>query len=252
MGMEPSRLNTQSTRQAQGVQVAQGVQNAVNEGTVQQNGASAASPTDLVHRKVNASTLLDIGANYKINVEHLNFFYGKKQALFDVALPIRERQVTALIGPSGCGKSTFLRTLNRMNDLIVGTRTEGQAMLNGRNIYDRKEDVVALRHLAEPAHGHVVDQALAKRADGTNHNELVHRSTPLLKEPRRSDHCSYCSIRQRMNLRAYVIARTDPAQRVRAPTHSGHWETYLRSDGLASMFMTPASCRVMTVAPMHL
>ncbi|HCI78536.1 MAG TPA: phosphate ABC transporter ATP-binding protein [Ktedonobacter sp.] len=89
--------------------------------------------------------MLDANANYKINVEQLNFYYGKKQALYDVALPIRERQVTALIGPSGCGKSTFLRTLNRMNDLIVGTRTEGQAMLNGRNIYDRKEDVVALR-----------------------------------------------------------------------------------------------------------
>ncbi len=145
MGMEPSRLNTQSTRQAQGVQVAQGAQSAVNGATVQQNGASIESPTDLVHRKVNASTLLDANANYKINVEQLNFYYGKKQALYDVALPIRERQVTALIGPSGCGKSTFLRTLNRMNDLIVGTRTEGQAMLNGRNIYDRKEDVVALR-----------------------------------------------------------------------------------------------------------
>ena len=148
MGMEPSRLNTQPAGQAQGVQVAQGVQgaqNALNEGTVQQNGVPVESPTDLVHRKVDASKLLDANANYKIDVEHLNFYYGKKQALYDVALPIRERQVTALIGPSGCGKSTFLRTLNRMNDLIVGTRTEGQAILNGRNIYDKKEDVVALR-----------------------------------------------------------------------------------------------------------
>lgn len=84
-------------------------------------------------------------APIKINVEHLNFFYGSKQALTDVSIPIRERQVTALIGPSGCGKSTFLRTLNRMNDLIPGTRTEGAAMFNDDNIYDKKLDVVLLR-----------------------------------------------------------------------------------------------------------
>ena len=144
MGIEPSRLNAQATPQVQSAQVTQVTQNDISEGSTQ-NGPIEGSPTDLVHRKVDASTLLDSRANFKINVEHLNFFYGKKQALYDVALPIRERQVTALIGPSGCGKSTFLRTLNRMNDLIVGTRTEGQAMLNGRNIYDKKEDVVALR-----------------------------------------------------------------------------------------------------------
>lgn len=84
-------------------------------------------------------------APIKINVEHLNFFYGSKQALTDVSIPIRERQVTALIGPSGCGKSTFLRTLNRMNDLIPGTRTEGEAIFNNDNIYDKKLDVVLLR-----------------------------------------------------------------------------------------------------------
>jgi phosphate transport system ATP-binding protein len=81
----------------------------------------------------------------KIEVQHLNFYYGPKQALFDVSLPIREHQVTALIGPSGCGKTTFLRTLNRMNDLIPGTRTEGEALMDGQNIYDRAVDVVALR-----------------------------------------------------------------------------------------------------------
>lgn len=88
---------------------------------------------------------LNPNADFAINVEHLNFYYGKKQALFDVALPLRNRQVTALIGPSGCGKSTFLRTLNRMNDLIPGTRTEGQALFDGNNIYDAKTDVVLLR-----------------------------------------------------------------------------------------------------------
>jgi phosphate transport system ATP-binding protein len=75
----------------------------------------------------------------------LNFFYGSKQALYDVSIPLRERQVTALIGPSGCGKSTFLRTLNRMNDLIPGTRTQGEAIFEGQNIYDKTMDVVLLR-----------------------------------------------------------------------------------------------------------
>src|SRR5258706_9935346 len=84
-------------------------------------------------------------AGVKIDVRRTNFWYGSKQALFDVSIPIREKQVTALIGPSGCGKSTFLRTLNRMNDLIPGTRTEGEAMFGDVNIYDRSTDVVALR-----------------------------------------------------------------------------------------------------------
>src|SRR5947209_6583727 len=89
---------------------------------------------------------LDIGAPVKIDVQHLDFYYGSKQALYDVSLPIREHQVTALIGPSGCGKSTFLRTLNRMNDLIPGTRTEGVAQFFAdENIYDRATDVVLLR-----------------------------------------------------------------------------------------------------------
>ena len=80
-----------------------------------------------------------------IDVKNLNFFYGAKQALYDVSLPICKHQVTALIGPSGCGKSTFLRTLNRMNDLIPATRTEGKAIFDGSNIYDKSQDVVLLR-----------------------------------------------------------------------------------------------------------
>ena len=82
---------------------------------------------------------VDAEAGVKIDVRHLNFYYGAQQALFG------ERQVTALIGPSGCGKSTFLRTLNRMNDLIATTRTEGEAIINGQNIYTNEIDVVALR-----------------------------------------------------------------------------------------------------------
>ncbi|HCI79585.1 MAG TPA: phosphate ABC transporter ATP-binding protein, partial [Ktedonobacter sp.] len=78
-------------------------------------------------------------------MQHLNFFYGTKQALFDVSLPVRDQQVTALIGPSGCGKSTFLRTLNRMNDLIAGTRIEGKAMMGDEDIFGKLVDVVQLR-----------------------------------------------------------------------------------------------------------
>jgi phosphate transport system ATP-binding protein len=87
----------------------------------------------------------NIDAAAKIDVRNANFWYSAKQALYDVSIPLRERQVTALIGPSGCGKTTFLRTLNRMNDLIPGTRTEGEALLDGENIYDKSLDVVLLR-----------------------------------------------------------------------------------------------------------
>jgi phosphate transport system ATP-binding protein len=81
----------------------------------------------------------------KMEVQSLNFYYGNKQALKNVNLPIRRRQITALIGPSGCGKSTFLRCLNRMNDTIPGVRVEGKILLDGQDIYDPKMDVVVLR-----------------------------------------------------------------------------------------------------------
>jgi phosphate transport system ATP-binding protein len=81
----------------------------------------------------------------KISADHLNFFYGKSQALFDINIKIQERVVTAFIGPSGCGKSTFLRTLNRMNDIIPGTRVEGQVLIDEQDIYAPGTDVVDLR-----------------------------------------------------------------------------------------------------------
>jgi phosphate transport system ATP-binding protein len=81
----------------------------------------------------------------KIDVRHLCFYYGASQALFDVTLTIHERAVTALIGPSGCGKSTFLRTLNRMNDIIEGARASGAVLLEGIDIHQPAIDVVALR-----------------------------------------------------------------------------------------------------------
>lgn len=81
----------------------------------------------------------------KITAENLNLYYGSFHALKDISLNIDEKKVTALIGPSGCGKSTFLRTINRMNDLIDSVRIEGNLEIDGRNIYDKDIDVVALR-----------------------------------------------------------------------------------------------------------
>ncbi|MBP7032611.1 MAG: ATP-binding cassette domain-containing protein, partial [Anaerolineaceae bacterium] len=79
----------------------------------------------------------------KLETHAYSLYYGKFHALEDISLEIPEKQVTAIIGPSGCGKSTFLRTFNRMNDLIPGVRTEGQALLDGEDIFSM--DVVALR-----------------------------------------------------------------------------------------------------------
>lgn len=82
---------------------------------------------------------------FTIQAHDVNVYYGNKQALFNVALDIPSRAVTALIGPSGCGKSTFLRCLNRMNDTIPGCKVTGTLTLDGQDIYDSKLDVVALR-----------------------------------------------------------------------------------------------------------
>ncbi|QUH19658.1 phosphate ABC transporter ATP-binding protein PstB [Alkaliphilus sp. B6464] len=81
----------------------------------------------------------------KILVKDLDLYYGSFQALNNISLNIDEKKVTALIGPSGCGKSTFLRTLNRMNDLIEGIRINGNLELEGQNVYEKDVDVVALR-----------------------------------------------------------------------------------------------------------
>jgi phosphate transport system ATP-binding protein len=85
------------------------------------------------------------GDSAKIAVRNLDFYYGKTQALHDVSLEIPERIVMAFIGPSGCGKSTFLRTLNRMNDVIPATRVYGEVLMDGRDIYEPGTDVVELR-----------------------------------------------------------------------------------------------------------
>ena len=81
----------------------------------------------------------------KVRAEGLNFYYGATRALTDISLEIGANQVTAFIGPSGCGKSTFLRTLNRMNDIVAGARVEGRVEIDGVDIYAPRTDVVGLR-----------------------------------------------------------------------------------------------------------
>ena len=81
----------------------------------------------------------------KITADGVDFFYGKTQALRKISLKIREKQITALIGPSGCGKSTFLRSLNRMNDLVPSARLEGKVFIDGQDIYAKSVDPILLR-----------------------------------------------------------------------------------------------------------
>ncbi len=83
--------------------------------------------------------------NTKIKVNHLNLHYGQFQALYDVNMDIYNNKITALIGPSGCGKSTFLRTINRMNDLIPHTKIEGQIIIDNKDIYSNDYDIINLR-----------------------------------------------------------------------------------------------------------
>ncbi|ERI67438.1 phosphate ABC transporter, ATP-binding protein [Clostridium sp. KLE 1755] len=83
--------------------------------------------------------------NAKISTKKLNLYYGANHALKDVDMDITANAITAFIGPSGCGKSTFLKTLNRMNDLVDGVKIDGEVTLDGENIYDEKVDTTLLR-----------------------------------------------------------------------------------------------------------
>ena len=89
--------------------------------------------------------LMTAQAPEKIGVTGLNFYYGERRVLDQISVRIRPNEVTALIGPSGCGKSTFLRTLNRMNDIVPGSRVEGTVLIDGQDIYAPSVDVVDLR-----------------------------------------------------------------------------------------------------------
>ena len=101
-----------------------------------EEAASAAAPEPVVGPTSGA-----------LRVERLNVYYGAFRAIRDVSLEIRAHAVTALIGPSGCGKSTFLRTLNRMHEVIPGTRVEGEVLLDGVSVYDPRVDPVQLRRV---------------------------------------------------------------------------------------------------------
>ncbi len=106
------------------------------------NGQSLATPVV----SENAARAVPVeDANTAIRVEQLNFFYGTFQALKNINIVVPDKQITALIGPSGCGKTTFLRTLNRMSDLVEGSRIEGQILLHGQDINAKGVDVVHLR-----------------------------------------------------------------------------------------------------------
>jgi|SRR5208283_2412199 phosphate transport system ATP-binding protein len=83
--------------------------------------------------------------NMIISLHNVNFYYGQSRALNDISMDFPEKKVTALIGPSGCGKSTLLRLLNRMNDLIIGTRVEGKVVFEGKDIYADHIDPVEIR-----------------------------------------------------------------------------------------------------------
>ena len=109
----------------------------------QGSNATAARLTPKVEVNEHSATASKKEAPVRFQISHLNFFYGAKQAVFDVNLSIPAKKVTALIGPSGCGKSTFLRTLNRMNETIRHSRVVGDIQLDGQDILQM--DVVALR-----------------------------------------------------------------------------------------------------------
>lgn len=81
----------------------------------------------------------------KFNVEHLDLYYGDFKALKDINLKLPTNEITAFIGPSGCGKSTFLKSLNRMNDLVEGCKITGKVTLDGEDIYGSNMDVNVLR-----------------------------------------------------------------------------------------------------------
>ena len=107
------------------------------------SGATPAIPSLAGRTRPSSASVAELPV--KIDVDHLNFFYGEKRALEDISIQLRANVVSAFIGPSGCGKSTFLRTLNRMNDIIPGTRVEGKVVIDGVDVYDPRIDVVGLR-----------------------------------------------------------------------------------------------------------
>lgn len=137
MNSTPTLLTTNAIDQSEVLRV--DVTRTESAGARGQTPIKTARPTVAKHVTDNATQPV------KIRARNVDFFYGDIQVLFDVSLDIPEKSVTALIGPSGCGKSTFLRVLNRMNDIIDGTRHTGDVLLEGSDVYDSSVDVVLLR-----------------------------------------------------------------------------------------------------------
>ena len=111
-------------------------------GTEATTSASLSTAEEVREYKTVGSPFVD---EAKMSTRHVNVFYAEKQAITDISLDIGRNEVIAMIGPSGCGKSTFLRTLNRMNDIIPICKVEGEINLDGESIYDSKQDTVLLR-----------------------------------------------------------------------------------------------------------
>lgn len=97
-------------------------------------------------------------AKTKISTQDLNLYYGENHALKNINLDLYENKITAFIGPSGCGKSTYLKTLNRMNDLVAGVKIEGTVLLDGENIYDPQVDTTLC---AKDRHGIPAAQSIS-------------------------------------------------------------------------------------------
>ncbi|MDO4502959.1 MAG: phosphate ABC transporter ATP-binding protein PstB, partial [Coriobacteriia bacterium] len=109
-------------------------------------GAEAAAPENVPAAATNASIAAPVKSSASsFQIRDLNLWYGSHHALHNINVDLPSRRVTALIGPSGCGKSTFLKTLNRMQDLVEGVRIEGKVLLDGQDIYEPKVDVTDLR-----------------------------------------------------------------------------------------------------------
>jgi phosphate transport system ATP-binding protein len=146
----------------------------------------------------------------KIDVANMNFFYGANRVLHDVTVKMLPNHVTALIGPSGCGKSTFLRSLNRMNDIIPGTRVEGSVCIDGRDIYDSSVDVVDLRRrvgmvfqrsnpfpksiFENVAYGLRINRMTSSRAELGGHVEASLKAAALWEEVKDRLHTSALSL----------------------------------------------------------
>jgi phosphate transport system ATP-binding protein len=146
----------------------------------------------------------------KIDVASMNFYYAANQVLHEVTVKMLPNHVTALIGPSGCGKSTFLRSLNRMNDIIPGTRVEGSVCIDGRDIYDSSVDVVDLRRrvgmvfqksnpfpksiFENVAYGLRINRMTSSRAELTGRVEASLKAAALWEEVKDRLHASALSL----------------------------------------------------------